>query len=443
MKGALAVCALVLGLSAAGFSQQLSVSPTTLNFGPTLIGTITPAQTVTVTNTGGVTATISSVTPSGYYNTTSTCGTLAAGQSCTIDVTYSPGFLGKTNGTVTIVDSTAGSPELVTITGSTFAALKMTPAKLNFGSVAIGSTSQPQTVTLTNAQAVSASVTSIATSGNYSQTNNCPASLAAGASCAITVVFSPTMNTAIPGVLWTTTGTFEAPSPVALTGTGTGSVSSHVSFSPSSAVFGNKTDNNLVQKNITMTNTSSSTGLTVSSISAVGSPVYQISSNCPPVLSPNGSCTLFLSFLATRVVLPVSYPSAITVVDSDAGSPHVVGISGAEPAEIVFTPKTLSFPAQQVGTTTTKTLTLRNQDSATALLLFSQASGEFSVAAGGSAPCGASLAAGQQCTFNVSFTPTRTGLITGEITFGYYPQCDFAGLPCLQPLVVNASGTGQ
>src|SRR5690242_17736579 len=386
MKGASVIWALVLWMSAAAaFSQQLTVTPSILNFGPNLIGTITPAQTITVTNTGSANATITSVTPSGYYNTTSTCATLAAGQSCTIDVTYSPGFLGKTNGSVTIVDSTASSPQVVTLTGSTFAALKMTPAKLNFGTVAVGSTSQPQVVTLTNSQ-TTAAVTSIVTSGNYSQTNNCPASLAAGASCTINVVFSPTMNTPIPGVLWTTTATYEAPSPVGLTGTGSGSVTSHVSFSPPTAIFGNKSDNGLLQKTIDMTNTSSNTGLTISSITAPGSPLYQISSNCPAVLSPNASCSIFVSFLATRTVLPASYAGAITVVDSDAGSPHIVGISGAEAAEIVFTPKTLSFPPQTVGTTTTKTITLRNQDIGSGLLLFAQASGNFSVVAGGSAP---------------------------------------------------------
>jgi hypothetical protein len=45
---------------------------------------------------------------------------------------------------------------------------------LNFGFLQIGLKSSPQTVTVTNVSSHSAMFTSIASSGDFTQTNNCP-----------------------------------------------------------------------------------------------------------------------------------------------------------------------------------------------------------------------------------------------------------------------------
>jgi hypothetical protein len=70
--------------------------------------------------------------------------------------------------------------------------LAFSASSLYFGLLPIGSTSPPQTVTVTNVSGHSVSFTSIAASGDYAQTNTCPASLSSGQSCTITVTFTST-----------------------------------------------------------------------------------------------------------------------------------------------------------------------------------------------------------------------------------------------------------
>src|SRR5260370_20878674 len=74
--------------------------------------------------------------------------------------------------------------------------VSLSPTSLSFGNQQVGMGSTPQAITLTNTGNVSLSVTNIKISSSntadFSQTNNCPFSLAANASCTINVVFAPT-----------------------------------------------------------------------------------------------------------------------------------------------------------------------------------------------------------------------------------------------------------
>lgn len=70
------------------------------------------------------------------------------------------------------------------------------PNALVFGNVLRYTSSAPLTVTITNAATTVLSITSIGITGTFtgqfSRTNRCPAELAAGASCTVDVVFTPT-----------------------------------------------------------------------------------------------------------------------------------------------------------------------------------------------------------------------------------------------------------
>src|SRR5271166_3730511 len=75
----------------------------------------------------------------------------------------------------------------------------LTPNSLNFGNQTLGQPSSLQPVILTNNnQSVSLSISSITTSGDYSQTNNCGTSVPANGSCIINVVFTPTITVKVP-----------------------------------------------------------------------------------------------------------------------------------------------------------------------------------------------------------------------------------------------------
>ena len=84
------------------------------------------------------------------------------------------------------------------------------------------STSAPQTVTLTNGGAAAVGITSVATSGDFAQTNTCGTSVAAGATCAIAVTFTPAAVGQRTGALTivAASGSNSQTQSVALTGTG-------------------------------------------------------------------------------------------------------------------------------------------------------------------------------------------------------------------------------
>jgi hypothetical protein len=100
----------------------------------------------------------------------------------------------------------------------------VTPTTLAFGSVARRTTSAAQTINVANTGALALTITSITLAGTnpgqFAQTNNCPAQLASGAGCSISVVFKPTSAGAKSATLKVTPSGIAAKS-VALTGTGT------------------------------------------------------------------------------------------------------------------------------------------------------------------------------------------------------------------------------
>ena len=72
-----------------------------------------------VWNEPPVELTVTNIAASGDYAQTNTCGTsVAAGANCTISVTFTPTATGSRTGAVTINDNAAGSPHIVSLTGT-------------------------------------------------------------------------------------------------------------------------------------------------------------------------------------------------------------------------------------------------------------------------------------------------------------------------------------
>jgi uncharacterized protein YjdB len=80
-------------------------------------------------------------------------------------------------------------------------------------------TSSTKTITVTNKQTTPLTINSITTSpADYSETNTCGSSLAAGAACTVTVVFTPAVAGSLPGTLTITDSAITSPQVVTLTG---------------------------------------------------------------------------------------------------------------------------------------------------------------------------------------------------------------------------------
>ncbi len=112
--------------------------------------------------------------------------------------------------------------------------LNLAPSSLTFASQTVATTSAAQPVTVDNTGATAFNLSAIQVSGDYSQTNNCGASIATGSSCAIQVKFSPTAPGTRTGVLTLTSGGTS----YTVNLTGTGAISLALTASASTAAVG-------------------------------------------------------------------------------------------------------------------------------------------------------------------------------------------------------------
>jgi streptogramin lyase len=204
---------------------QLSLSPGTLTFSSTFVGLTSTAQTLTVTNSGTTSVTISNIGITGDFSeTTANCATLPSNTYCTISVNFAPTATGARTGTLSITSNASGSPQTVALTGTGATgtpAVTLSPASLSFGTVTTGTSSPAQIVTVTNSGTGVLMVSNIAISGDYTQTSNgCSSNLGINATCQIAVTFTPSAAGARTGTLTLTTNATGSPQTVALTGTG-------------------------------------------------------------------------------------------------------------------------------------------------------------------------------------------------------------------------------
>jgi hypothetical protein len=214
-------------------TYSISVNPTNLAFGAVLVNQ-NASLTLTVTNTGNQQLTTGSFTfapTTPFTRNGGTCNaTLNAGANCTVIVRFAPTTSNTFNATLTIAYSNGVSVP-VSLSGSA-AALTVTPASLDFGSVGAtnpATASVAQTLTLRNASGSSRSISGITFTGPFSRataaqggTGSCGTTLANNATCTINVVFSPTAVQSYSGTATITVngGFTVGNSPVSLTGVG-------------------------------------------------------------------------------------------------------------------------------------------------------------------------------------------------------------------------------
>jgi hypothetical protein len=205
---------------------NLSLSPTTLTFPATNIGSTSAAQSVTVTNTGDLSATIAGIMANGDFSYSSGCGQSVAGHgSCTLQVAFVPTQAGTLTGVLTLLTGFQTLTAQLSGTGVGTPVLLLTPSSLSFGQQNIGQQTAAQTMTLTNtgngADTITAITTTTATLGtqDYPVTSNC-ATLPPGASCTISVAFQPSVAGPDDGTLTVTASVAASSVTASLTGLG-------------------------------------------------------------------------------------------------------------------------------------------------------------------------------------------------------------------------------
>jgi hypothetical protein len=209
------------------------VAPSALNFGTVYLGSITP-KAVTLTNAGNAPMTINdpriSIATGGDSNefvVVNLCPrTLAPGRSCTIIVTFVAGpFFNPQTATLSITDNAPGSPQQVALTALVIdPQAKLSTSNWNFGTQKVNTSSAPNLVTLSNPGLTALAINGISISGanpaDFSETNNCPASLPSRGSCTISVTFKPTAKGSRSASVVISDNTFNSGQRIFLSGTG-------------------------------------------------------------------------------------------------------------------------------------------------------------------------------------------------------------------------------
>jgi hypothetical protein len=233
----------MLPLGSRAATQQLTCTPNKLRFGAITVGQ-SETQIMVLTNTGATSVSVSSISVGGTEFTLSGLSlpaSLAAGQSVSFNVTFTPtteGWTGWTQGTISFsgTEPKVNVPLWLAGSGVNSEVFTATPASLAFGPVAVGSSStlslvlsnqHSRTQTLKGFQSVGGGFT---VSGPAT-----PMTIAPGQSVTLKVTFTPPTAVVTSGGVFISGPGLNVP----LTGTGTTTASAQLSISPAALSFGN------------------------------------------------------------------------------------------------------------------------------------------------------------------------------------------------------------
>ncbi|TMD80023.1 MAG: choice-of-anchor D domain-containing protein, partial [Chloroflexi bacterium] len=251
-------------------SYPVDVNAATLSFPAQMVGSASASQEITLTNKGPRALAIDQIVLSGDFRQTNTCGTsVAIGASCRINVSFAPAARGTRNGTLTINDEAAGSPQAIPLSGVGLqSTADLNTSSLAFAPLLIGQVSAAQSVTVSNNGNAPLTIASLQVDANFLiPSTDCPSALSTGLACHIRVSFSPSQGGALSGKLSLFDNAVGSPQQVNLTGTGLGP---GIGLAPSSVDFGNQSVGVTSSvRQVTLTN-SGTTTLVLNSIAVSG-----------------------------------------------------------------------------------------------------------------------------------------------------------------------------
>jgi hypothetical protein len=292
-------------LSGVGIVSAVNVSPTGLTFSAQNVGTESTSQPVTLLNIGSVQLNVDSVAvTSGFKQNNNCLPTVAALASCTINVSFLPTATGPQTGTLTITDFAGNSPQTVALNGTGVGpAISLSAAALSFPAQTVSIASSPQTITLSNPGTGDLTPLLITPPGDFSQTNTCAGSVAAGSSCTISVTFTPTATGNRTGTLTITDNAAGSPQTVTLSGTGQDfALATTTNSSPSATISPGQTATYQL-----LVNAESGFDGSVA-LACGGSPLASSCTFSQPTVMPGTPFTLIVTSTAPSTTLPRTIP---------------------------------------------------------------------------------------------------------------------------------------
>jgi subtilase family serine protease len=397
-------------------THTLSLSPTSLAFGTVTVGTTTAAEVVTVKNTGNSALTLTSETVSApFLKSATTCGTsLAVGASCTVSVEYKPTAASASTGTLVVASNGTSTPASVALTGTGKAAttltLSLSPTSLAFGTAKVGTTTAAQVVTIKNTSTGAITLTSETVSSPFFKSaTTCGTSLAAAATCTVSVECKPTAAGASTGTLVVASNGTSSPASVALTGTG---ATYTLSLAPTSLAFGTVTVGTTTAAQLVTVKNTGNTALSLTS-ETVSAPFVKSATTCGTSLAVAASCTVSVEYKPTSAVASTG---TLVVASNGTSAPASVALTGTgktTASTLALSPASLAFGSVKVGTTSaTQVVTIKNTTSGVVTLTSETVSAPFVKTASN---CGPSIGNGSYCTVTIAYKPTAAGASNGTL----------------------------
>jgi len=403
----------------------LTLTPATQPFGTIVLGQKSADAPFTVTNTGGVvsgklTATLGGTDGAQYALGTDGCtgNTLDAGKSCTVNVHFAPAAsatTGTKQGTLTVAGTPGGSPaSTLTGTAATQAALGITPGTVAFGTILQGTKTADTTLTVKNGGGVATGTLAVtlggANGGQYGLgTDGCTGkTLAAGATCAVGVHFSPSKTTAgLQTATLSVDGTPGGSAPATLTG---------ISGTPAAL---------LIQPPATFGGFKAEIGTTQSATFSLvnqgtivsGVPSFTAGGDFAVPAATNG-CTAGVGATPCNFVVaytPKSASSTATLTASaNPGGPATYSLSGVGTQPLLAIDATSWTPSTDKGVPVTKVFTIKNNGTAptASLQVALAAATDLSMTNG----CAMVLNENSTCQVTLTFAATALEAVASKLT---------------------------
>ncbi|MGE5096946.1 MAG: choice-of-anchor D domain-containing protein [Betaproteobacteria bacterium] len=411
----------------------IAVNPSSIDFGAVPPGS-SSSLSVTVQSTGSAPLSVSgaTVTGAGFTLGGNTCtGSIAAPGTCTITIIFAPNAAAAFSGQLSITSNASPSPLNVALAGTGGApGLQFSPASLTFAPQSVGTTSPPQGATLTNAGSTSVDVSSISVTGDFAFTGCAfPLTLAPGASCTLSITSSPQSAGTLGGAISVASTAAGSPTTLPLSGSGVNGPVPGIVVSPTSLDFAGVQPGSSRALTVTVQSTGTAP-LSVAGASVTGTGFTLSGNTCTTSIAAPGTCALTVTFAPGALG---AFAGQLAITSNASPSPLNVPLTGngGGPA-VQFSPPSVAFPRQNVGTTSApQAVTLTNTGTAALDITSIAIAGDF-----GYAGCGfpLTLPPGASCTFSITFSPQGNGILAGSISV----VSNAAGSPSVLPL----SGTG-
>jgi hypothetical protein len=362
------------------------LSPPAIVFGSQQIGTSSPSQTLTITNSVDFSTPVnfSATSTTANFSSSGACASIVPGSSCPFLVGFDPSTTGNLNGTFTVSDNSAFATEAAALNGSaSTSGVTVSPANLVFGSQEFGSSSVPQIVTITNSASSNKALNITAITPDPDPLTGQPdfvdasdtcigASIQPGGNCEANITFTPSISadstTTISGSISSNIVIHDDSVDAihTIVATGTANEANSITTSVPSLIFGNQPNGTTsASKSVTLSTAGTAT-INVVGTDVTGGFILQ-SDQCTTVglIKAGLSCTESIEFDPSGVG---QYTGYLTIATDAMGGTVLIPLSGTG-SDFLSSPTQSSQNISQ-GQSSSYTLTLTPQEGYTGTIQF-------------------------------------------------------------------------